>query len=974
MATVHTSAFGALLKQYRQAAGLTQAALAERAGYSAVYIGMLERGERPPHAVTIETLCAALALSPRQRTALSLRAHEPYQHDGTPSADNRLGRPRLVGRTRELDLIEQLLAGEAAPVLLLAGEPGIGKSRLLQETAGRAAHLRMTVLQDGCHRRSGQEPFAPVLGAVERAIQGLGQRDLRRRVEGCDWLARLLPELANTAAIHLPGTHVPPEQERRLMFKAMRRFLANMAGAEGTLLVLDDVQWAGPDAWDLMCALARSARETPLRILAAYRNTEVRASTPLASSMTDLMREGLAQQIELGPLSAPEARELLHGMLDEDTQQDAAMTEQVLQLAGGVPLFLVSCAQAWHSSGVESGPAPIVPRDVAQGIRQRVVALPAMAQEILRVAAVVGRRTARSLLLALGAKVGWEPGEIVAALDAATQARLLEEVDADAYQFAHDLIHEAILEDLSAARRAMVHRQVAEALECAPGEPPVERLAYHYARGGELEKAVVYLELAATRARAQYAHAAAAESYRELAERLDELGRTAQAARAREELAAVLKLMARYDAALEVYARAVDAYRTLGDAEGLARATAQLARMHINRGTPEEGLACLQPLLGSNAIRQLSPHGLASVYVALGILCDNCGRYDEALVAADRGISLASAAGDVRLQGQATRVRGAVLNMRGQTAEGTKALRAAIPLLEAAGDVRDVCFTLNHLAWLCDVRGDFAEAARYFDQALVAAERLGDPAVLASMHCNRGDIDFSQGNWDQTRAHLAQADALLEHVEASWVTAFPPVQLGLLELAQSPLAAGAVSLEHAADLATRTGNVEALRWAQTALAERDLLDGQPEKARARLEPLLDRHGQQEPDVTRMLPFLAWARALTGEPYAELMEQGVARAAHLRPMLSQALWVRALLAAHGERWQEAAADVAQAVSLCRAIAFPYGEGKALYAYGLLHMRRGERALAQPRLRAARNILNRLGERLYGGLVEAALAQI
>jgi predicted ATPase/DNA-binding XRE family transcriptional regulator len=659
MTNPEAPSFGSLLKRYRRAAGLTQEALAERAGYSGVYIGMLERGERVPQRTTAEALADALDLDAHERARLLARVggqRRPVAASPALPDDPVAPRTRLVGRARELARLEAHLTGEGPPVLALAGEPGIGKTRLLREAAALAAAQGVSVLYGSCHRRSDQEPYAPLIEALERHVRGQPPATLRASLEGCAWLVRLLPELAEQALVPLPQWTLPPDQERRLMFKAVGRFLANGAGPAGTLLLLDDLQWAEADALDLLAALVRAPEAAaPLRVVAAYRETEVRAEDPLGILVEDLRRAELAERIELGPLDPTAAHELLGELLagEEDAGGSADdLAGQVLRRAGGVPLFLVSCAQALRAGALEHGDAAAgrgVPRDVAQGIQQRVAVLPEAARELLGVAAVVGWRAPRGLLLAVAERSGRGEGEVLAALEAACRARLLVEDGAEAYTFAHDLIREAIAGALSAARRAMLHRQVAEALEQAPGESPVEQLAYHYTRAGDAARAVVYLERAGDRARAAQAHVAAQAYYAELAARLDDLGRPIEAARAREKLAEMLKLAARYDEALAAYAWAVDAYRAARDLEGLARATALLARMHVNRGTPEEGLACLRELSASLDAGRLSTGALAEVYVALGVLNDNTGRYAEALAAAERGAVLAEAAGDTRL-------------------------------------------------------------------------------------------------------------------------------------------------------------------------------------------------------------------------------------------------------------------------------------------------------------------------------------
>src|SRR5262249_9230484 len=165
--------FAELLKRYRLTAGLTQEELAARAGLSAQAVSTLERGtRRAPRRATIDLLATSLALAPHERAALELAAgFQPAQSPTArksqmPAQAASAQAPRLVGRARELVLLERHLSEDGPPLLLVAGEPGIGKSRLLAEAARHASSSGWTVLSGGCQRPGGQEPFAPLLEAI----------------------------------------------------------------------------------------------------------------------------------------------------------------------------------------------------------------------------------------------------------------------------------------------------------------------------------------------------------------------------------------------------------------------------------------------------------------------------------------------------------------------------------------------------------------------------------------------------------------------------------------------------------------------------------------------------------------------------------------------------------------------------------------------------------------------------------------
>jgi hypothetical protein len=268
-----------------------------------------------------------------------------------------------------------------------------------------------------------------------------------------------------------------------------------VAGPAGTLLVLDDVQWAGEDALDLLRTLLRSA-ERPLRVVGAYRSSEVRPPDPLGILAADLARDHLLARALVGPLAPEEAAGLLRAVLERDGEEWAPVGQSVTR-CGGVPFYLISCARALRAGAPDGEVGAAVPWDVAQSVRVRVATLPDAARELLGMAAVAGRDVSGALLA--GATDSTDV-TVAAALEAACQAQLLVDGGGDRYRFAHDLIREVVEADLSSTRRRALHRAVAQALARDARESSPALLAYHCEQAGDHERAVAYLERAAERA------------------------------------------------------------------------------------------------------------------------------------------------------------------------------------------------------------------------------------------------------------------------------------------------------------------------------------------------------------------------------------------------------------------------------------------------------------------------------------------
>ncbi|HEY7848475.1 MAG TPA: tetratricopeptide repeat protein, partial [Ktedonobacterales bacterium] len=721
------------------------------------------------------------------------------------------------------------------------------------------------------------------------------------------------------------------------MFRAVARFCANVGGQRGALLLLDDLQWAGRDALDLIVSLVHAAGDIRLRLILAYRSTELAPDTAIHDALANLAHARLARPLPLEPLTPLEAGELLCDLLGTSATHDRAedrRAEVVLRRAGGVPFFLVSCAQREVERQAGDDRLEAVPWDVARSIEQRVAALPPEARALLGAAAMAGRRVARPLLLALGGRLGQRPEESLSALDILHQARLLVAAEPEAFQFTHDLIREAVEAELGPGQRIALHRWIAQTLEAATGEPAAALLAFHWQGGAMPERAVIYLERAGAHADALHAHAEAADAYQALVRVLDGLDRPIEAAAARIKLGQTWLASAQYDEALAALRQAATSYDAAGEFEGLARASALQGEVYVLRATPDEGVRQLEALLALPCMRAVSLRGLAALHVTLAWLINATGRYEAALAPAERAAELATAEGDEILLTQAELRRGQLLLMLGRLEEGARVLEGALPLAERAGDLRSLRLALNSIGWVHETWGDFARDQGYTERAFAVAERLGDPTVSAFMWSNRGGPAFNLGDWPEARNCFEQGLALMRQQGPSWASAWPPLLLGQLELAQGHAGMATDLLDEAIGLAERSGDLQALRQAQCALAERELLAGRPAAALAQLAPLGDRASQPESDVRTVLPLLAWAKLELGQ-VAEaiaIAERAVerARAARMRPALAEALRVRALIAARQGDLEAACDMLEQALALSREVRSPYAEAKVRLA--------------------------------------------
>jgi tetratricopeptide (TPR) repeat protein len=694
--------------------------------------------------------------------------------------------------------------------------------------------------------------------------------------------------------------------------------------------------------------------------------------------LTSLEHEGLLHQQPLDRLSEDESAALLLELLAGSQEVSADTQAYVARQCGGVPFYLVSWAQALASGTLPMGADKdeALPWDVMQSIRRRIALLPDVAGEALQALAVAGDRASLRLLRETLLVSGRREDDIVAALESATRARLIEEVGGDAYQFANTLIREVVARDLSAVRRTTLHRRIAEALESEPGEPQAERLAFHYLLGAEPERALAYLERAGDRAVAMQAYAAAESAYASLVERLDGFGRAHDAAQAREKWGQVLCAIGHYDQSLAAFEGASAVYRSEGDAEAQARVLVRIGQVYADRGAAREGLRRLAPALAPEAARDATPRTLAALHDIYAQLLHLAGRYREQLAEAEQAADLARDAGDESLLCQIQMRRGNALRMLGRLSEATQTLEDVIRVAEAIGDPRILAQALENVSVVYLLQGEFARSTQYVERALALVAQLSDPLATELLLLRRGLNAYASGDWQQAHEDYQQAHEMSHQLGASWVSPYVALGPGQLRLARGELAAGSVLLDEAAALAEQAGDLQALRWAQTTLAERDLLAEQPAAAHARLVPLLDHPGQQEALVTYLLPYLAWAALELGreDEAAARLQECLARATreHIRLAQVDTLRVQALLMIRRGEFAEAEQSVDEGLRVSRELPYPYAEAKLLYIAGLVTRAQGDVERARDRLQGARDALQSLGEGLYLPLVEQALA--
>ncbi|MFF7373489.1 helix-turn-helix transcriptional regulator [Streptomyces tricolor] len=413
--------------------------------------------------------------------------------------ENRSVSPVFVGRTDELDTLNDALARAAAAepqALLLGGEAGVGKTRLVEEFATAAAGREAVVAVGGCVEIGADGlPFAPFSTALRALRDALPEQFAAAAAGQEEELARLLPDLGEAGA----GRH--DEQGMARLFEITVRLLERVAAARTVVLVLEDLHWADASTRHLLAYLFRTLRTGRLLVLATYRSDDIHRRHPLRPLLAELDRLRTVRRIELARFTREEAGRQIAGILA--AEPDPAQVDEIYARSDGNAFFIEELAVA-GAEGNCTGLSDSL-RDL---LLVRVEALPESAQRVARIVAE-GGSTVEYRLIAAVAQLAED--DLIEALRAAVGANLLTVTRAgDGYRFRHSLVREAVADDLLPGERSRLNRRYAEALEAdptlVPADARVMRLASYWYHAHDAAKALPAVLAAAVVARRRHAY------------------------------------------------------------------------------------------------------------------------------------------------------------------------------------------------------------------------------------------------------------------------------------------------------------------------------------------------------------------------------------------------------------------------------------------------------------------------------------
>jgi tetratricopeptide (TPR) repeat protein/predicted Ser/Thr protein kinase len=679
---------------------------------------------------------------------------------------DRIVRGRIVGRERELtqarDLWLKVMSGQGQ-TLLISGEPGIGKTRLMREIVTQAEVSGGTALSGECYAES-NAPYSAFTQIIRQALTRFSRNGFEIPESVLDDLLKLTPEQRYQYPEVQPNPKLDPEIEQQRLLENMVIFCDIISDRFPLLLVVEDAHWGDSGTMAMLHHLIRRTHKQAVMILVTYREVELKESRPFNDMLLELNRQRQGMRLKLKRLDRLQTREMLAAIFAEQITPE--FLDGIYQETDGNPFFIEEVCRALVDSGAVyyqdgkwdrlSMEELEIPQGVQVAVESRLAKLPPEQQEVLRMAAIIGREFDYDILLEA---LELEEDTLIEALEGAEDAQMILEIDGVGevtFAFVHALVPSAIVESVRTLRRRKLHRRAASAFEKFSPQD-YETLAYHYGEAGDEKRAQKYYTQAGERALAAFANQDA-EGYFLIA--LDLVEDEQEEAHLLAQLGIAQSHQSKYSQAIETWKQTIDLYLALDNKDKIAELYARSGRATWEKGDVKGSLAICQEGLsavegapdGPGLARLLAETSRNSYFNGLHDECEKYGR---------KALQMAENLNLTIIEVETLTTLGILPEL--PVDQAITLLERAVELAERGNLPRQAMRAHNNLSVQYLAKLDFPKSIQHVKRAAEIAHQIVDPDFELFVLANLGKYMLLDG---QLKAVAEMLTGLQEFMES----------------------------------------------------------------------------------------------------------------------------------------------------------------------------------------------------------------
>jgi len=650
---------------------------------------------------------------------------------------------KFVGRAKELEQLTRIMEerfageGEGEPTLvLLQGERGVGKKRLLRELRYRAQLEGFGFYSGRCYEDGG-DPYGPWAEILRRLVVTLDMEDQTLKPYSPE-LVKLLPSLIDAQ----PSPELEPDQEKLRLYEAVTNFLCQISTTKPLLLSLTDIQWADGGTLEFLSYLARNSGKEKIFICGALQEGEGQPAL-----LKEMEGEEYFQSLPLERLQPAEVEELIASMLGTK-QVPQGLKDKVISRTGGNPLLLEETMKSLSEEGIiyrQDGrwrcnskrlAAFEIPGSVSRAVEKRLERLSPEELKVLQALAVINHPVELQLLWEVLSLSPEDLHVAVSGLEAKRLVRKSWQSGKACGEISHQTTSNLVYSRIPPEERKALHQKVGSVLE--KGKAGVEELAFHYQRGWGGGKAASYCYKAGLRAKKLYSNERAI-SYLQAA--LENLGEKRKGLKGKilGELGEVFRHTGELEKASDAYERALRDYGAEMNQREKAQLHIKLASAWENRSQYEKALAVLQEgreLLGSGAQGRLPAEILAN----MAMVELRKGDFDSCLKLGQEGLEVLGSRKTCREGGLLYNVLGNAYFYRGDPKKAEKFYLKSLGIREKLGNQRAISSSLNNLGNIYFVQGEHSKSIDYHKRSMEISDRIGNILGVSGSYMNLGNV------------------------------------------------------------------------------------------------------------------------------------------------------------------------------------------------------------------------------------------